>query len=258
MSDSIAFIQSLAREAGALHLARFRQVERIERKEHATDLVTEVDRAVDDLIVNALRRQFPSHRIISEEGGARAHDADDVWFADPLDGTTNYAHAYPVFAVAIGWQQRGQMVLGVVYDAIRDELFSAERGAGAFVNHVRLRVAEIATLNRALVSTGFHYDRLVNPENNFAEFARVTRRAQSVRRGGAAALDLAYVAAGRLDAHWERGLAPWDCAAASLLVTEAGGRITERDASAWSPFSRWTVATNGMIHDELLATLNEA
>jgi len=256
VSDSIAFIQSLAREAGAIQRAHWRQVERIERKEHATDLVTEVDRAVDALIVSALRKQFPSHRIISEEGTARATEADDVWFADPLDGTTNYAHGYPVFAVAIGWQQRGQMVLGVVYDPMRDEMFSAERGAGAFVNDVRLHVSEIGTLNRALVSTGFHYDRVVNPEKNFAEFARVTRRAQSVRRGGAAALDLAYVAAGRLDAHWERGLAPWDCAAASLLIEEAGGRISERDASAWPPFSRWMVATNGMIHEELLATLN--
>jgi len=252
----MAFIQSLAREAGAMQRARFRQVERVEHKEHATDLVTEVDRAVDDLLVLALRRRFPSHQIVSEEGAARAAESDDVWFVDPLDGTTNYAHGYPVFAVAIGWQHHGQMALGVVYDAVREELFSAERDAGAYLNGQRLRVSEVATVNRALVSTGFHYDRVVNPENNFAEFARVTRRAQSVRRGGAAALDMAYVAAGRLDGHWERGLAPWDCAAAALLVAEAGGRLSERDGAAWAPNSRWTVATNSAIHAELLRTLN--
>ena len=148
------------------------------------------------------------------------------------------------------------MVLGVVYHASCDELFSAERGAGAFLNGKRLRVSTTAALNRALVSTGFPYDRVTNPDNNFRQFASVTRRAQSVRRGGSAALDLAYVAAGRLDGHWERGLGPWDAAAAALLVAEAGGRLSGLHHELWSPTSPWTIATNGLIHDELLAALN--
>ncbi len=254
---ALDFIISLAREAGAVQREHFRQVEHVERKAHATDLVTEVDRAIDDLIVQALRWEYPAHVVVSEEGSAREVDAEDIWFVDPLDGTTNYAHGYPTYAVSIAWQHRGQLALGVVYDAMREEIFSVERGAGAFANGQRLRVSSVATLKRALVSTGFHYDRAVNPDNNFREFARVTRRAQSVRRGGAAALDLAYVAAGRLDAHWERGLAPWDCAAGALLVAEAGGRLSGRGAAPWTPGSRWLVATNGAIHEELLATLDE-
>ncbi|MCA1554402.1 MAG: inositol monophosphatase [Chloroflexi bacterium] len=252
---NLDFIQTLARKAGRVQREQLRRARTVEQKAFATDLVTEVDRAVDSLIVRALRERFPQHLIVSEEGDVRASDVEHVWFVDPLDGTTNYAHGYPVFAVSIGLQQRGQMVLGVVYDAMRDELFSAERGAGAFLDGTRLRVSEIASLDHALVSTGFHYDRVVNPENNFVQFARVIRRAQGVRRGGAAALDLAYVAAGRLDGHWERGLAPWDCAAAALLIEEAGGRITALDTDVWTPFTRWTLATNGRIHDELRSVL---
>ena len=251
MSD-LEFIQSLAREAGRIQLSRLNSALTIERKVQDTNLVTEVDRAIDDLLVSALRGNFPGHAIVSEEGDLKRTDADDVWYVDPLDGTTNYAHAYPIFAVSIARGYRGRIVLGVVYDASRDELFSAERGAGAFVNGVPLRVSQTALLGRALLSTGFPYDRATNPNNNFDQFARISRRAQGVRRGGAAALDIAYVAAGRLDGHWERGLGPWDCAAASLLVEEAGGRITTNDNEPWTPFSLWTLATNGKIHNELL------
>jgi myo-inositol-1(or 4)-monophosphatase len=254
MSD-LEFIQSLAREAGRIQLSRLNSALTIERKGQATNLVTEVDRAIDDLLVSALRGNFPGHAIVSEEGDLDSTLADDVWYVDPLDGTTNYAHAYPVFAVSIARGHRGRIVLGVVYDASRDELFSAERGAGAFVNGVPLRVSQTHLLGRALLSTGFPYDRATNPNNNFEQFARISRRAQGVRRGGAAALDIAYVAAGRLDGHWERGLGPWDCAAASLLVEEAGGRITTNGNEPWTPFSLWTLATNGNIHNDLLGLI---
>ena len=248
-------IQSLAREAGRIQRARLNSALTIELKVQATNLVTEVDRAIDNLLVSELRRNFPGHAIVSEEGDLERILADDVWYVDPVDGTTNYAHAYPVFAVSIAHSHRGQIVLGVVYDVSRDELFSAERGSGAFVNGVPLHVSQTASMGSALVSTGFPYDRATNPHNNFEQFARISRRAQGVRRGGAAALDLAYVAAGRLDGHWERGLGPWDCAAASLLLEEAGGRITTNDHEPWTPFSHWTIATNGKIHAELLSLI---
>jgi myo-inositol-1(or 4)-monophosphatase len=254
MSD-LEFIQSLAREAGRIQFSRLNSALGIERKVQETNLVTEVDRAIDDLLVTALRGNFPGHAIVSEEGDWQRSTADDVWYVDPLDGTTNYAHAYPVFAVSIARSHLGKVVLGVVYDVSRDELFCVERGAGAFVNGVRLRVSQTAMVARALLSTGFPYDRATNPDNNLEQFARVSRSAQGVRRGGAAALDLAYVAAGRLDGHWERGLGPWDCAAGSLMVEEAGGHLSTDRGGAWSPLSVWTVATNSLIHKELLSLI---
>lgn len=254
----LEFVTSLAREAGRFQLSRLHSALTIERKVQDTNLITEVDRHIDDLIVGALRQQFGAQAIVSEEGNVISSGTDDVWYVDPLDGTTNYAHAYPIFAVSIALSHHGQVALGVVYDANRDELFCAERGAGAFVNGERLRVSTTAALQRALVSTGFPYDRTTNPDNNFAQFARISRRAQGVRRGGSAAMDMAYVAAGRLDGHWERGLGPWDCAAASLLIEEAGGRITGLQGEAWSPLSQWTVATNGTIHGELLNAMRDA
>ncbi len=261
------FIESLAHEAGHIQLARLRSALTVERKGAETDLVTAVDRAIDQLIVSVLRQRFPAHAIVSEEGmpsplplsqsgrGVAEGRGEGVWYVDPLDGTTNYAHAYPVFAVSIGLWRGEEMALGVVYDASRDELFSGEHGAGAFLNGKRLRVSATAALGDALVSTGFPYDRATNPDNNFTQFANVTRQAQSVRRAGAAAIDLAHIAAGRLDGHWERGLGPWDCAAGSLLVIEAGGRLSALRNGPWSPTSTWTVATNGLIHDELLDAL---
>jgi myo-inositol-1(or 4)-monophosphatase len=215
-----------------------------------------VDREIDMLIVGELRRQFGAAVIVSEEGDHRVAEFGDAWLVDPLDGTTNYAHGYPVFAVSIARRVNGEMTLGVVYDANRDEMFSAERGAGAYLNGRRLRVSATADLAHAIVSTGFPYDRATNPDNNADQFRRVSRKAQAVRRPGAAALDLAYVAAGRQDAFWERGLGPWDGAAAALLVEEAGGRITPMDETArWTPWTPWTVASNGPIHAELLRTL---
>jgi myo-inositol-1(or 4)-monophosphatase len=254
MSD-LEFVAALAREAGRIQRSRLNSVLTIERKVQATNLVTEVDKQIDLMVVDALRRQFATSAIVSEEGDLLGSDAADVWFVDPLDGTTNYAHGYPVFAVSIARSLHGQVVLGVVYDSTRDELFSAERGTGAFVGAQRIRASQTATLSDSLISTGFPYDRAANPDNNSGQFARICRRAQSVRRGGSAALDMAYVAAGRLDGHWERGLGPWDCAASSLLIEEAGGRLSGLRGTPWSPTSVWTVASNGLIHDELLACL---
>lgn len=256
--SEIEAVAALAREAGAIQRARLGTVRRIERKVQPTNLVTEVDHEIDALLVRELGKRFGARVVVSEEGAHDA-DADEVWHVDPLDGTTNYAHAYPVFAVSIARAVRGEVVLGVVYDPMRDELYCAERGAGAFLGGARLHVSATERLEEAIVSTGFPYDRATNPENNFEQFRRVSRRAQAVRRIGAAALDMAYVAAGRLDGHWERGLGSWDCAAAALMVTEAGGRVTPLDpAEGWAPGTRWTVASNGAIHEELARVLRGA
>ena len=254
MTD-LEFIEYLAREAGRIQLSRLRSALTIERKVQATNLVTEVDRLIDRMLVEALRAHFGSPAIVSEEGDLMHSEAEEVWYVDPVDGTTNYAHSYPVFAVSIARSLYGRVVLGVVYDANRNELFSAERGRGATVDVRPLKVSRTASVRDALISTGFPYDRTANPDNNSDQFARVCIKAQSVRRGGAAALDLAHVAAGQTDGHWERALGPWDSAAGSLLIEEAGGRLSGLHNSTWSPASNWTVATNGAIHDELLAIL---
>lgn len=250
----------LAREAGRIQRARLNTHLTIESKGgEDINLVTEVDHAIDAMLVAAIRRQFPSHAIVSEEGQIVLATAnDDVWYVDPLDGTVNYAHGYPVFAVSIAYWRKGQPVAGVVYDANHDELFTAERGAGAFANGTRLRVSQTDTLSHALIATGFPYDRVTNPDNNYAQFARVVQRAQSVRRMGAAAIDLAQVAQGKLDGHWERALGVWDCAAAALMILEAGGRLSGLHGEVWKPGDTWLVATNGLIHDELVATLRGA
>jgi myo-inositol-1(or 4)-monophosphatase len=255
MSD-LDSLMALAREAGRIQRERLGGAWTVEHKVQAINLVTAVDREIDALLVGELRSRFGAAVIVSEEGDHRGAESGDVWLVDPLDGTTNYAHGYPVFAVSIARRVNGEMTLGVVYDANRDEMFSAERGAGAYLNGRRLRVSATADLRHALISTGFPYDRAANPDNNSEQFRRVSRRAQAVRRPGAAALDLAYVAAGRQDAHWERGLGPWDGAAAALLIEEAGGVITPMDgAGRWTPWTLWTVASNGLIHAELLRTL---
>jgi myo-inositol-1(or 4)-monophosphatase len=261
MTD-LEFVEALAREAADIQRRMLNSALTIERKVQDTNLVSEVDRQIDQLLVERLRARFPQSAIVSEEGDLLRSDADDVWYVDPLDGTTNYLHAYPFFAVSIAHGKNRQLVLGVVYDTCRDELFYAEQGTGAFLRRgmangesTRLHVSQTAVFSDALLSTGFPYDRAVTTDNNSAQFAAVCRRAQGVRRCGSAALDLAYVAAGRLDGHWERGLGPWDAAAGALLVREAGGRVTSRRGEAWSPGSPWTIATNGVLHDELAQVL---
>lgn len=222
------------------------------------DLVTEADLASERLIIERVQNYYPRHSILSEEAGeVRVHGVEDSewkWIVDPLDGTTNYAHGYPVFCVSIGLARAGRIVVGVVHDPTRGETFAAERGGGATMNGRRMRVSETAELNRALVCTGFPYD--VRERDDFARhFGNFMLRAQSVRRDGAAALDMAYVACGRFDAFYEDGLRPWDVAAGSLLIEEAGGRVSRYDDSPLDIYSPPVIATNGLIHDEALSVL---
>jgi len=224
----------------------------------AVNLVTDADLAAEDCIVSAIRRSFPGHRVLAEESGAAAPSTSPCqWIIDPLDGTTNFAHGFPFYAVSIGLEYAGSCVLGVVLDPVRNELFTAELGRGAFLNGKRVRVSETEKLDQALLVTGFAYDIRDNPNNNLDHFTRLSLHAQGVRRTGSAALDLCYVAAGRFDGFWEVKLNPWDMAAGSVILREAGGLVTSFARDTFSIYGQELVATNGLIHDELLHLLNQ-
>lgn len=252
----LSFAIETARRAGALLLEGLARRRTMELKS-AYEVVTEVDRASEDLIVNAIHDAFPDHAILAEEGSGIDRTSPFLWLIDPLDGTNNYAHGFPFFSVSIALMESNDLILGVVFDPLRDELFYAERGAGSWCNGQRLRVSETSALAASLVSTGFPYDFATTTDNNAQQFVRIQARTQGVRRAGSAALDLAYVAMGRLDAHWELRLKPWDTAAGALLVLEAGGRLSDWRGAPWDPWNDRLVASNGRIHDELIAALAE-
>jgi myo-inositol-1(or 4)-monophosphatase len=221
------------------------------------DLVTEVDRRCEELIVSHLKGAFPDHSFLAEENAYEGGSASYKWIVDPLDGTTNYAHGFPWFCVSIALEHDGEVIIGVIYHCMMDELFTAVRGQGAYVNGERIRVSDRAPLRRSLLATGFPYDRTRDNENNFENFVNFQMAARAVRRAGAAALDLAYVAAGRLDGYWECKLKPWDVAAGSLLVAEAGGKVTNHAGQSYSVYDHRIVASNGVIHGEMLEVLKQ-
>jgi len=229
------------------------------RHKGAVDLVTEVDLACEEVIREVLARCAPGTAVLGEETGSRGTIGGDGgrWVVDPLDGTTNFAHGYPAFCVSIAWETAGETRLGVVYDPTRDELFTAERGRGARLGERRLRVSRTAALADAILATGFPYDRATHPRN-YAEFCHLTQCTQGVRRSGSAALDLAYVACGRLDGYWEPGLQPWDLAAGCLLITEAGGTVTGYRGQPFSAYDSDVASSNGALHAPLLDALAEA
>ncbi len=245
----------IARKAGELLRENLGRVESIEYK-GAVDLVTDVDRKSETLIVNFIRERFPQHDILTEEGQDKAEGSACRWIIDPLDGTTNYAHGYPVFCVSIGFEEGGELKLGVVYDPMLDELFVAEKGRGAYLNGRRIRVSDTPTLDKSLLATGFPYDLRTSRENNLNHFSNFALRAQAIRRAGSAALDLCYVGCGRFDGFWELKLKPWDVAAGSLVVSEAGGRLTDFKNSPFSIYGHEVIASNGLIHDEMLEVVN--
>jgi myo-inositol-1(or 4)-monophosphatase len=250
----LAAAVDIARRAGALVAGRYTEGHTEAYKGHAHNLVTETDHASEALIVAALAERFPGHGIRGEEGRGAAGE-DVLWVVDPLDGTNNFAHGFPVFAVNIAAMRGDTVLVGVTFDPLRGELFTARRGGGARLNDRPLAVSHRACLAESLVATGFPYDKSTNPDNNLAQFVAVTPHVRGVRRAGSAALDLAYVAAGRLEAYWERGTAAWDVAAGILMVEEAGGRVTDYEGGPAHPDGGRFVASNGRVHDELMETL---
>jgi len=222
------------------------------------DLVTEVDRRCEELVVGKLKAATPDFGFVAEENLYQDGSASVKWVIDPLDGTTNYTHGFPWFCVSIALEVEGEPVLGVIYHVMMDELFTAIKGKGAYVNGRALHVSEHRPLKSCLLATGFPYDRTSDNENNFAHFCNFHLETRGVRRAGAAALDLAYVAAGRLDGFWECKLKPWDVAAGVLLVGEAGGVVTNYDAEPYSIYDHRVVASNGRIHREMIDVLARA
>jgi myo-inositol-1(or 4)-monophosphatase len=235
------------------------KLESIREKGFAWDLVTEADTASEKGILDHLHKKFPSHQTLSEEAGHQGDkESPFQWVIDPLDGTTNYTHQYPMIAVSIGLWFQGDPVAAIVYNPIINEMFLATKGGGATLNGNLIKVSTTSVLSKSLLATGFAYDRLETTDTNYTEFCYLTNVSQGVRRLGAAAIDLAYVAAGRLDGFWERGLKPWDMAAGALLVTEAGGRISDYEMKPVDFSKGRILATNGVIHDALNEALKAA
>ncbi len=246
----------VAAEAGRLLLDRFHTEFTVSHK-GTVNLVTDVDLAAEELIVNRIRKKFPDHLILAEERHSQNCCEGIVWIIDPLDGTTNYAHGYPVFSVSIGLEIKGEVEWGAVFDPTRNELFSARRGFGATCNGVQLCVSRTQSLGASLLATGFPYDIQTDSRNNLDNFCAFALRTQGIRRAGSAAIDLCYVAAGRFDGFWELKLNPWDCAAGSLIVKEAGGTVTNFSGRPASIYEREIVASNGLIHSEMLDVLKK-
>ncbi len=251
----LAFIKSIAIQAGRILKDGFGRQHDVHFKSEI-DLVTEMDRASEDFLLGEVRRSDPLATLVSEESGTTPGTSANCWYIDPLDGTINYAHGIPIFTVSIAYQVRGDLTLAVVYDPMRDELFSAERGKGAWLNGNPIRVSHTTELIRSLLVTGFPYDIRTNLVNNLDHFGWFAQRTRGVRRLGSAALDLAYVAAGRLDGYWELGIKPWDIAAGILLACEAGAVVSDMKGGAdyFSP-PYALVTANPSLHPKILEGL---
>lgn len=241
-----------ARLGGKVLMDFYGKIKHINEKHDKGDLVTEADIAAEKVIFSFIQKSFPDHGLLGEESGAVNAASPWQWIIDPLDGTTNFAHAHPMFAVSIGILHEGKPVAGVIYNPYYNELFQASLGGGARLNGSPIFVSKVAELDKSLLASGFPYDRRSNSDNNYKEFCCLTHATQGVRRCGSAALDLAFVAAGRVDGYWERGIKPWDIAAGIIIVREAGGLVTRYDATPLEGVQEERLlATNGRIHGAL-------
>ena len=254
MDSMIDVVTGIARQAGAVLRDGFGRKRQLDFKSRS-ELVTDMDLASERLIVERLAMHYPDHHIITEEGGGREQASRYVWLVDPLDGTNNYAHGNPFFSVSIALMEDDRLQLGVVYDPIHDECFTATVNGSALLNGQPIQVSQIRELRHAQLSTGFPYDRWSRPDPNTAETAAMVMQCQDVRRMGSAALDLCYVAAGRNDGHWELELKPWDSAAGAVIVQAAGGRVSNLTGGEYSPWHNRVVASNGPLHNSILDVL---
>ncbi len=254
-------IPRIAREAaqagGAILMKYYGKVKAIEHKGDI-DLVTEADHESERCIVSMIKDAYPHHRILAEESGDSGDASSYTWIVDPLDGTTNYAHGYPCFCVSIAIEYEEKVIHGVIYDPVRKELFTAEKGKGAYLNGTSINVSPTQELNNSLLCTGFPYDVRDNMESNLHLFRSFLMHAQAVRRDGSAALDLCYTAAGRFDGFWEQKLHPWDVAAGSLILREAGGELSSYQGEPFSIYIPEILASNGVLHRQMIAVVRSA
>ena len=257
MQPTLAYIERLAREAGAILRAGYNKEHQVNYK-GVIDLVTEVDHQSEAYLLGEVRRDFPEHHIFSEESGVIQGNDAHIWYIDPLDGTVNYAHHVPIFCVSIAYASQGRTTLGAVYDPLRDEMFTAERGNGAYLNGKRLQASAATELQKSLLVTGFPYDAWDTKQDNFANFIKFGKLTQGVRRLGSAALDLSYVGAARFDGFWELALKPWDVAAGGLVCEEAGALVTNVDGGTdYITPPQSVLATAPGIHARMLEELRQ-
>lgn len=241
-----------ALEAGEIQLAYFGKEKQISQKLNEFDLVTNVDKMAEEKILSVISGHFPDHAFLGEESGRHGEKSSDyIWIIDPIDGTTNYAHNFPQFAVSIGLMYKNEINLGVVYDAFKNEMFWAAKDVGAYLNADAITVSTVPDLDKALLSTGFPYERGEVLEENLGYFRKFIYKAQAVRRPGAASLDLCYVACGRLDGFWELNLSPWDTAAGVCIIREAGGKVTNFGDEKFDIYTKNIMATNSLLHAQM-------
>jgi myo-inositol-1(or 4)-monophosphatase len=254
MTTELEVAVAAARAAGCLLYDRWGDTHQVRWKGEA-DPVTEMDRMAEDLIIHMLREAFPDYGLVGEECGDQRVAGRPCWLIDPLDGTTNYMRGYPFFSVSIGLEHGGEPILGAVYNPLLDEMYAAERGGGATLNGETIHVSTVGSLSETVLASGFPYEARINDVDNAHQWRRFLKRVLSMRSDGSAALDLCHVAAGRIDGFWELELGPWDIAAGAVIVTEAGGRVTEVQGARFDPYGRNVLASNGHVHTQMLDVL---
>jgi len=252
MLEKVIFI---AKEAGEVLRSGFGKNFSVEYKTNVANLVTEYDKKSEKTIIDYIKKEFPAHSVLAEEGGGYKASGDYLWVIDPLDGTTNFAHGLPIFSVSIGVQKNGEMVYGVVYDVMRDAMYSAEKGSGTFCNNRKLSVSTNDDLHKSVLVTGFPYNVHENPDFAYERFTAFLRVARAVRRLGSAAIDMCYVAEGVFDGFWEVSLNPWDMAAGKVLIEEAGGLVTDFFGKPMNIFDKQILASNGKVHESMINVL---
>lgn len=249
-------IIQISKEAGELIRNAFGKSHSVKFKTNELNLVTETDKASEKLITDFIRKKYPTHGILAEEGSEINRKADYLWVIDPLDGTTNFTHGLPIFAVSIGVQKNGETIAGVVYDVMRNVVYSAEKGSGSFENEKRISVSKNENLGHSVLVTGFPYNIKENPDKATERFAEFLKHSRAIRRLGSAAIDFCYVANGVFDGFWEVSLQPWDICAGKLIVEEAGGIVTDFDGNKIDIFTKRILATNKLVHQKMIDVLN--
>lgn len=245
----------ISKEAGEIIREGFGKNFSIEYKTNASNLVTEIDKKSEATIINFIRKEFPTHSVLAEESGEHGTSSEYLWVIDPLDGTSNFAHGLPIFAVSIGVQKNGEIICGVVYEVMRDEIYSSEKGSGSFRNGKKLQVSTNDDLRKSMLVTGFPYDIQDNPDFAIERFAAFLKTSRAVRRLGSAAIDMCYVAAGVFDGFWEVYLHPWDICAGKLIIEEAGGVVTNFAGEEINIYSKQILATNKFVHQSMIQVL---